>query len=123
MARMTTRIGRGSGLFVAMLAFACCAGALHASAQTTSKLLGGPNGLVKSAKGDMLEGIMVQLIAPKNAIRTTVYSNADGRYEFPKLEPGTYTLRIALPREFQPYVKEKVEINGPTSSRTSRSRA
>ena len=40
MARMTTRIGRRSGLFVAMLAFACCAGALHASAQTTSKLLG-----------------------------------------------------------------------------------
>ena len=107
MARMTTRIGRGSGLFVAMLAFACCAGALHAWAQTTSKLLGGPNGLVRSAKGDLLEGIMVQLIAPKNAIRTTVYSNADGRYEFPKLQPGTYTLRIAQPREFHPFVKEK----------------
>jgi hypothetical protein len=34
---------------------------------------------VRSAKGDLLEGIMVQLIAPKNAIRTTVHSNADGR--------------------------------------------
>src|SRR5213078_1148365 len=55
---------------------------------------------------------VVQLIAQKNAIRTTVYSNADGRYEFPKLEPGTYTLRIARPREFHPFVKEKVEING-----------
>jgi streptogramin lyase len=98
-----------------MLAFACCTGALHASAQTTSKLLGGPNGLVRSAKGDLLEGIMVQLIAPKNAIRTTVYSNADGRYEFPKLRPGTYTLRIAQPREFHPYVKEKVAIDGATA--------
>jgi virginiamycin B lyase len=115
MTRMTTRIGRGSGLFVAMLTFACCAGALHAWAQSPSKLLGGPNGLVRSAKGDLLEGIMVQLIAPKNAIRTTVYSNADGRYEFPKLQPGTYTLRIAQPREFHPYVKEKVAIDGATA--------
>jgi virginiamycin B lyase len=57
---------------------------------------------------------MVQLIAQKNAIRTTVYSNADGDYEFPKLEPGTYTLRIARPREFHPFVKEKLAINGPT---------
>src|SRR5262245_54902734 len=44
---------------------------------------------------------------------TATYSNADGRYEFPKLEPGTYTLRIARPREFHPFVKEKLEINGP----------
>ena len=45
---------------------------------------------------------MVQLIAQKNAIRTTVYTNADGHYEFPKLDAGTYTLRIAQPREFIP---------------------
>ena len=55
---------------------------------------------------------MVQLIAKKNAIRTTVYTDADGRYEFPALDAGTYTLRIAQPREFQPFVKEAVEIKG-----------
>jgi virginiamycin B lyase len=115
MAGMTTRTGRGTGLLVAVLAIACCAGVPPASAQTPSKLLGGPSGVVRSAKGDLLEGIMVQLIAPKNAIRTTVYSNADGRYEFPKLEPGTYTLRIAQPREFHPYVKEKIAIEGATA--------
>jgi virginiamycin B lyase len=115
MAGMTTRTGRGTGLLVAVLAIACCAGVPPASAQTPSKLLGGPTGVVRSAKGDLLEGIMVQLIAPKNAIRTTVYSNADGRYEFPKLEPGTYTLRIAQPREFHPYVKEKIAIEGATA--------
>ena len=75
-------------------------------------LLGGPKGVVKTNKGDLLEGMMVQLIAQKNAIRTTVYSNADGRYEFPKLEPGSYTLRIAQPREFHPFVKEGVAISG-----------
>ena len=83
-----------------------------AYAQAPAHLRGGPHGVVKSASGEPLEGIMVQLIAQKNAIRTTVYSNADGRYEFPKLESGTYTLRIARPREFHPFAKEKLEING-----------
>jgi streptogramin lyase len=76
-------------------------------------LRGGPRGVVKSAKGDLLEGIMVQLISGKSAIRTTVYSNAEGRYEFPKLEPGSYTLRIARPLEFRPYVREAIAIEGP----------
>ena len=83
-----------------------------ASAQLPSPLLGGPTGVVKSRSGDLLEGMMVQLIAQKNNVRTTVYSNADGHYEFPRLDAGTYTLRIAQPREFQPFSKEKVEISG-----------
>jgi len=83
-----------------------------ALAEASQKLLGGPKGLVKSSKGDLLEGIMVQLIAKTTAIRTTVFTHADGRYEFPKLDPGTYTLRIARPLEFQPFVKENVDING-----------
>jgi len=84
----------------------------QAQAQNVPMLTGGPKGLVKSSKGEPLEGIMVQLIAKKNAIRTTVYSHDDGRYEFPKLDAGTYTLRIARPREFYPYVKEEVAIEG-----------
>ena len=90
-----------------------CAMALPA--QADGRLQGGPKGVVKSSKGELLEGMMVQLIAQKNAVRTTVYTNADGRYEFPALDAGTYTLRIALPREFQPFVKEQVEIKGPAA--------
>jgi len=74
--------------------------------------LGGARGVVKSSKGEVLEGMMIQLIAQKNAMRTTVYSNEAGRYEFPKLAAGIYTLRIAQPREFAPWVKENVEIKG-----------
>ena len=100
--------------WIASLAFALTTLLVGSSAlaQSAHKLLGGPHGIVKSSKGDLLEGMMVQLVAHKNAVRTTVYSNADGRYEFPKLDAGTYTLRIAQPREFRPYVKEKVEISG-----------
>jgi virginiamycin B lyase len=75
-------------------------------------LSGGPHGVVKSAGGNLLEGMMVQLVERATAIRTTVFSDADGRYEFPKLRPGSYTLRIAQPREYFPYVKEDVAIKG-----------
>ena len=54
---------------------------------------------------------MVQLIAP-NSVRTTVYSNGDGHYEFPKMQTGSYTLRIAKPLEFKPYQRDSVKIEG-----------
>src|SRR5262245_7215334 len=111
---MNSHIERGSRVVVliAILTMSLTVVAPAVHAQSGHKLLGGATGVVKSAKGDLLEGIMVQLIADKTAIRTTVYSNADGRYEFPRLEPGRYTLRIAQPREFHPYVKERVAIEG-----------
>src|SRR5438477_3611114 len=114
MARQIARSRGAAILFsvITLVAFVTApAQAQTANALPGHALLGGPNGVVKSSKGDLLEGMMVQLISQKTAIRTTVYSNADGRYEFPKLEPGTYTLRIAQPREFHPYVKEAVEIS------------
>ena len=40
---------------------------------------------------------MVQPASTKTAIRTTVSTNADRRYEPPVLQPGDYTLRIARP--------------------------
>jgi streptogramin lyase/mono/diheme cytochrome c family protein len=74
-------------------------------------LRGGPSGTVRSAGGDRLEGIMVQLIAP-NAMRTTVTTNQDGQYEFPQLTPGSYTLRIAKPLQFLPYQRDAVQVAG-----------
>jgi virginiamycin B lyase len=107
----------GSVSLIAILgfAFSLSLAAPAAQAATAERFLGGPKGLVKNDQGVPLEGMGVQLISDKTAIRTTVYSNQDGRYEFPKLEPGTYTFRIALPREYQPFVKEKVAINGATA--------
>jgi virginiamycin B lyase len=109
--RLGSKRGSGAGWLIAGLALiVSCAGSPPAQADT--RLQGGPKGVVKSSKGEVLEGMMVQLIAQKNAVRTTVYTNADGRYEFPALDAGRYTLRIALPREFKPFVKEQVEIKG-----------
>ena len=51
-------------------------------------------------------------------IRTTVYSNQKGYYEFPVLEAGSYTLRIARPLEFHPYLRESVGIEADTTLET-----
>src|SRR5258708_16209306 len=110
---MVPRIVHRIAVLIA-LAVSLCAVVWPGQGGSESHLRGGRKGVVKSGKGDLVEGIMVQLIAQKNAIRTTVYSNADGRYEFPKLEAGTYTLRIAQPREFHAFVKEGVTIDGAT---------
>jgi hypothetical protein len=74
---MATGKARGALWLIAILGFALSLAA--GVAAQAERLTGGPKGIVKSIKGELLEGIMVQLIAGKNAIRTTVYSNADGR--------------------------------------------
>ena len=74
-------------------------------------LSGGARGRVRTPTGEPVEGMMVQLIAP-NGVRTTVYSDFDGKYEFPEMRMGAYTLRIASPLEFKPYTRGAVQIDG-----------
>ncbi len=80
---------------------------------------GGARGVVRSSvgSGDSPEGIKVQLIAP-NGVRTTVYTNEDGKFEFPKMQTGEYTLRIATPvgKNFKPYRRDAVHIDGAKPS-------
>ena len=80
----------------------------------SSALKGGARGVVRMANGYPLEGIKVQLIAP-NAVRTTVFSAANGQYEFPAMQAGAYTLRIATPVPYKAYVREGVSIKGATT--------
>src|SRR5262249_49473315 len=75
----------------------------------STTLKGGPHGLVRLANGRVLEGVKVQLIAPNN-VRTTVFTDVEGRYEFPKLQAGTYTLRIPTPIPFKAYTRESLSI-------------
>src|SRR5262249_13840660 len=95
---------------------ACTLGVLLLSALTPAaqkkNMLGGAHGILHLARGAPVEGVGVQLISAKTAIRTTVYSGEDGKFEFPVLEAGTYTLRVPSPREFKPYVRESVQISG-----------
>ena len=122
------KMQRGSGVAVAIFtalfgvmflsqpAGAAGAKSLPARPARPARLMlqGGARGFVRGTSGDPIEGIGVQLISSKTAIRTTVYSNEEGRFEFPVLDAGQYVLRVALPREYQPYVKEGVQISGAT---------
>src|SRR3989304_5297787 len=103
------------GLGLVGLALGMRGNLARVQAQIGPSLLGGPQGVVRSTRGDQLEGIGVQLVSSKTAIRTTVYTNDQGRYEFPKLEAGSYTLRITRPLEFRPYLKDSVTISGATA--------
>jgi len=76
-----------------------------------SGLSGGATGMIRIASGDTPEGVGVQLIAP-NGVRTTVYADATGKFEFPKMQAGSYTLRVPSPIPFKPYLRNSVSING-----------
>jgi hypothetical protein len=76
-----------------------------------SGLKGGVHGLVRTASGETLEGIRVQLVAP-NGVRETVQSDAKGNYEFPSMQAGTYTLRIATPAPYKAYRLDAVRVEG-----------
>jgi streptogramin lyase len=94
------------------LVICALAGSVLAQAQSANPLLGGVRGTMRTVKGYLPEGMMVQLVSHKNSIRTTVFTNRAGRYEFPKLEAGWYTLRIARPLEYKPYQRDSVWIEG-----------
>src|SRR6266545_1689433 len=112
------RKARRSLWFTVGAVFLLCLGCLmflqsgNAAPGAGAELAGGARGVVRSARGFPIEGLMVQLISAKTSIRTTVYTNELGRYEFPKLEPGLYTLRTPRPLEFKRYLKESVRITG-----------
>jgi streptogramin lyase/mono/diheme cytochrome c family protein len=76
-----------------------------------SALRGGVRGLVRGTNGKALAAVAVQLIAP-NGVRTTVFSDEDGKYEFPSMQTGEYLLRVATPLSYRPYRRDGVWVNG-----------
>jgi streptogramin lyase/mono/diheme cytochrome c family protein len=79
-----------------------------------SGLHGGAVGVVKIKSGDSPEGVGVQLVAP-SGVRTTVYTDGAGKFEFPLMQTGPYTLRVATPVPFKAYRRDSVSINGATN--------
>ena len=61
-------------------------------------LRGGPAGVVTTTEGRPVGGLTVQI----------------GRYEFPVLESGSYTLRLARPLEFRRSQRDAVCVDGTT---------
>jgi streptogramin lyase/mono/diheme cytochrome c family protein len=74
-------------------------------------LRAGVHGRVRNSRGELLEAIKVQLIAP-NGVRTTVATDDNGRYEFPVMQAGEYLLRVATPLSYLPLQRDRVWVEG-----------
>src|SRR5262245_31474486 len=87
---MTRRI-----IFIVRFAFVltlACLLARPASAQNTGII----EGAVADESGAVLPGATVTLRNTETGVERTAVSDAEGRYRFPALQPGDYTVRVDL---------------------------
>jgi outer membrane receptor protein involved in Fe transport len=72
-------------------------GALLCSAAALAQTTGNIEGTVTDQSGAALPGVTIALTSPALQGTRTVATDADGRYRFPSLPPGTYTVTGELP--------------------------
>jgi virginiamycin B lyase len=102
---------RSSALTGAVLASLVVAGPVRAQTSPASAL----TGYVSSQQESAMEGVLVSAKRAGSTITTTVISNAQGQYSFPRdrLEPGTYSLSIrAIGYELPARGPVQVEVGG-----------
>ena len=71
-----------------ILEIAALGGFFHAVAQTNAGL----NGTVTDASGAVVQGAKVSVTSRDTGLRRETATNESGQYEFPLLQPGTYSL-------------------------------
>src|ERR1700733_3556097 len=78
---------------VTLFAFAAVGAALLALHPSTSAADSGVlTGMVKSATGEKMAGVTVSAQADGSPITTSVYTDADGNFYFPRLAGGKYSM-------------------------------
>ena len=70
---------------------------------------GNMRGTVKDAQG-VIPGATVALVNDANGTTRETVSNESGEYSFPALEPGSYSVRVAVPG-FRTFERKGVRIN------------
>src|ERR1700759_123231 len=84
---MTIRKLRSS-VFIAIVAFLCAVGSQAQSGQADVQ------GIVKDATGSVVPGANVALTNTDSGVKRTVQTASDGRYAFPTVAPGHYTIMV-----------------------------
>jgi len=69
-------------------------------------------GIVRSENGEPLEGILIRAKVEGDYRALAVASDAQGRYRFPKLEPGRYTVEVARADGLEPSRRTETIQNG-----------
>jgi trimeric autotransporter adhesin len=92
------------------MAFALLVSApISVSAQSAQ---GGLRGTVKDAQSP-IPGVTVTMVNEANGVTRDTATNGVGEYSFPAIEPGTYTVRVAL-QGFKTFERKGVIINTQT---------
>src|SRR6185369_3011118 len=76
-------------VLIAIFALLACSTLAHAQTIT-----GSISGAVMDSTGGMIPGATVTLISEKTGQARTSTTNAEGRFNFAALQPGTYTLKV-----------------------------
>ncbi|MGH9588909.1 MAG: carboxypeptidase-like regulatory domain-containing protein [Terracidiphilus sp.] len=71
---------------------------------------GSVTGTVRDSAGVPQIGAVVQLLRPDLTLIATVYTNSDGRFEFPSIRPGHYALK-AMATSFLPSLRENLRVH------------
>src|SRR4029077_5884595 len=71
-----------------ILGITALGGFFHAGAQTNASL----NGTVTDRSAAVVQGAKVSVISRETGLRRETATNESGLYEFPLLQPGTYSL-------------------------------
>src|SRR5689334_13936194 len=75
---------------LAGLVFLLCPDALYPQGETTSAIAGSVN----DATGAAIGGARVTLSSATSGLERTVKTDEAGRYNFPHLKPGSYSVRV-----------------------------
>ena len=93
---------------LAALAIVAAFGIPPAAAQT-GQMFGELVGKVTDAQGGALPGVTVTLMGPAAMGTPTAISSEQGRYRFPAVSSGTYTLKFEL-AGFAPMLREGIVV-------------
>jgi hypothetical protein len=85
-------------------------GAVNAAAQTIGATTGALNGIVFDKSGAVLPGVTVEASSGAMMGSRPTLTDARGRYEFPAVPPGEYTLKFSLPG-FDRIVRDGIRVN------------
>ncbi|MEQ1907875.1 MAG: carboxypeptidase regulatory-like domain-containing protein [Vicinamibacterales bacterium] len=82
---------------------------LSAAGLAAQSSTGNMRGTVKDAQG-VIPGATVAIVNDANGTTRETVSNESGEYSFPALDPGTYSVRVAVPG-FRTFERKSVRVN------------
>src|SRR5215470_14388356 len=97
---------RWLGAAVALIVLTAAVVSVPALAQTTGSI----EGTLTDSSGSPLPGASVEIKSPSLLGTRTAVTNADGRYRFPAIPPGTYSLTATL-SGFKKVERTGVKVN------------